>query len=136
MELFLKLEAGYLGIALFILAITIIVSSRSFVKDGTWKKSIPIVFIILGIFIGARLGHCLFYDFEYYSKNLLEIILPIKKTLNGEYKFIGYAGLASHGGTIGLIISLYLYSKKYKIKYSHVFSLIPLCLWVLSFLFL
>ena len=35
MELFLKLEAGYLGIALFILAITIIVSSRSFVKDGT-----------------------------------------------------------------------------------------------------
>ena len=54
MELFLKLEAGYLGIALFILAITIIVSSRSFVKDGTWKKSIPIVFIILGIFIGMH----------------------------------------------------------------------------------
>ena len=84
------------------------------------------IYGILGIFIGARLGHCLFYDFEYYSKNLLEIILPIKKTLNGEYKFIGYAGLASHGGTIGLIISLYLYSKKYKIKYLKILDLIAI----------
>ena len=84
------------------------------------------IYGILGIFIGARLGHCLFYDFEYYSKNLLEIILPIKRTLNGEYKFIGYAGLASHGGTIGLIISLYLYSKKYKIKYLKILDLIAI----------
>lgn len=84
------------------------------------------IYGILGIFVGARLGHCLFYDFDYYSKNLLEIILPIKKTLNGGYKFIGYAGLASHGGTIGLIFSLYLFSKKYKIQYLKVLDLIAL----------
>ena len=84
------------------------------------------IYGILGIFVGARLGHCLFYDFDYYSKNLLEIILPIKKTLNGGYKFIGYAGLASHGGTIGLIFSLYLYSRKYKIQYLKVLDLIAL----------
>lgn len=84
------------------------------------------IYGILGIFVGARLGHCLFYDFDYYSKNLLEIILPIKKTLNGGYKFIGYAGLASHGGTIGLIFSLYLFSKKYKIQYIKVLDLIAL----------
>jgi len=84
------------------------------------------IYSIVGIFIGARLGHCLFYDFDYFSKNPLEIILPIKKTLSGGYKFIGYAGLASHGGTIGLIISLYLYSKKYKIKYSQILDLIAI----------
>lgn len=84
------------------------------------------VYGIIGIFVGARLGHCLFYDFDYYSKNLLEIILPIKKSLNGDYKFIGFAGLASHGGTVGLIISLYLYSKKYKIKYLKILDLIAI----------
>lgn len=84
------------------------------------------IYGIVGIFIGARLGHCLFYDFDYYSKNLLEIILPIKKTLNGEYKFIGFAGLASHGGTVGLLISLYLYSKKYEIKYLKILDLIAI----------
>jgi phosphatidylglycerol---prolipoprotein diacylglyceryl transferase len=84
------------------------------------------IYGILGIFIGARLGHCLFYDFDYYSKNILEIILPIKKTIIGEYKFIGYAGLASHGGTIGLIVSLYLYSKKYKIEYLKILDLIAI----------
>lgn len=84
------------------------------------------IYGIVGIFVGARLGHCLFYDFDYYSKNLLEIILPIKKTLNGGYKFIGFAGLASHGGTVGLIISLYLYSKKYEIKYLKTLDLIAI----------
>ena len=81
---------------------------------------------IIGIFVGARLGHCLFYDFDYYSKNLVEIILPIKKTITGDYKFVGFSGLASHGGTVGLIISLYLYSKKYKIKYLKILDLIAI----------
>ena len=81
---------------------------------------------IIGIFIGARLGHCFFYDFDYYSKNLIEIILPIKKTITGDYKFVGFSGLASHGGTVGLLISLYLYSKKYKIKYLKILDLIAI----------
>ena len=84
------------------------------------------VYGIIGIFVGARLGHCLFYDFEYYSKNVLEIFLPIKINQIGEIKFIGYSGLASHGGTIGLIISLYLYSKKYGIKYLKILDLIAI----------
>ena len=81
---------------------------------------------IIGIFVGARLGHCFFYDFDYYSKNLIEIILPIKKTITGDYKFVGFSGLASHGGTVGLLISLYLYSKKYKIKYLKILDLIAI----------
>jgi phosphatidylglycerol:prolipoprotein diacylglycerol transferase len=39
------------------------------------------IYGIVGIVVGARLGHCLFYDFDYYSKNLLEIVLPIKNLL-------------------------------------------------------
>ncbi len=81
---------------------------------------------IIGIFVGARLGHCFFYDFDYYSKNLVEIILPIKKTITGDYEFVGFSGLASHGGTVGLLISLYLYSKKYKIKYLKILDLIAI----------
>ncbi|MFV8357502.1 prolipoprotein diacylglyceryl transferase [Flavobacterium sp. XS1P32] len=81
---------------------------------------------IIGIFVGARLGHCFFYDFDYYSKNLIEIILPIKKTITGDYKFVGFSGLASHGGTVGLLISIYLYSKKYKIKYLKILDLIAI----------
>lgn len=54
MELFLKLEAGYLGIAIFALAITLIVTTRSFVAKGIWKKSLAIMTIIVGFFIGLH----------------------------------------------------------------------------------
>lgn len=84
------------------------------------------VYGIIGIFVGARLGHCLFYDFEYYSENILEIFLPVKIGESGAIKFTGYSGLASHGGTIGLIISLFLYSKKYEIKFLKILDLIAI----------
>lgn len=54
MELFLKLEAGYLAIGLFILAITLIVTTRSFVAKNIWKKSVAIMTIIVGILIGLH----------------------------------------------------------------------------------
>jgi energy-coupling factor transporter transmembrane protein EcfT len=54
MELFFKLEAGYLGIGLFVLVITLIVTTRPFVAKGIWKKSLAIVSIIMGFFIGLH----------------------------------------------------------------------------------
>lgn len=54
MELFFKLEAGYLAIALFALAITLIVTTRSFVPKGLWKKAIPLMTMLLAIFIGTH----------------------------------------------------------------------------------
>lgn len=54
MELFFKLEAGYLAIALFALAITLIVTTRSFVPKGLWKKAIPLMTMVLAIFIGTH----------------------------------------------------------------------------------
>ena len=68
----------------------------------------------IGIFVGARLGHCLFYEPSYYFAHPLEMILPIQPLPGGGYKFSGYQGLASHGGVLGLLIALFFYSRKSK----------------------
>ena len=73
------------------------------------------IYCFLGILIGARLGHCLFYEPGYFLSSfnhVIEMILPIHKMADGSWKFTGYEGLASHGGTLGLMIALYLYFKK------------------------
>jgi len=70
-------------------------------------------YIFLGAILGARLGHCLFYEYDYYSNHLLEMFLPIKE-INGSYEFIGFQGLASHGGTIAIFIAIFYFSKKTK----------------------
>jgi phosphatidylglycerol---prolipoprotein diacylglyceryl transferase len=72
------------------------------------------IFGIIGIFAGARLGHCLFYEPSYYFAHPLEAILPVQSLPGGGYKFSGYQGLASHGGVLGLLIAIYLYSRKTK----------------------
>jgi prolipoprotein diacylglyceryl transferase len=72
------------------------------------------IYGIIGIFVGARLGHCLFYEPSYYFAHPLEMILPIAFPPDGGIKFIGFQGLASHGGVLGLLIALYFYSRKTK----------------------
>jgi prolipoprotein diacylglyceryl transferase len=85
------------------------------------KENIPVqnleklsIYGMIGILAGARLGHCLFYEPSYYLSHPLEIILPITFPPEGGIKFIGYQGLASHGGALGLLIMLYFYSRKTK----------------------
>ncbi len=73
------------------------------------------MYCFVGILLGARLGHCLFYEPEYYLNNIGEMFLPIRSTANG-WQFTGYQGLASHGGTIGLMIALFLYHCKTKLS--------------------
>ena len=77
------------------------------------------IYCFVGILIGMRLGHCLLYDPDYFlssGKHIVEMILPIHFMEDGSWKFIGYKGLASHGGTIGLIIALWLYVRRTKIN--------------------
>lgn len=83
-------------------------------------------YAFIGILVGARLGHCLFYDFDYYSQHPIEIFLPIQKGIDGAYHFSGYAGLASHGGGIGLIIMLLIYARKFSIKFMTVLDVIAI----------
>ncbi|MBF2708403.1 prolipoprotein diacylglyceryl transferase [Flavobacterium soyangense] len=68
------------------------------------------IWTVLATLIGARLGHVLFYDWEYYRNHLLEIFLPFRFTPN--FEFTGYQGLASHGAAISIIIAMYYFSKK------------------------
>ena len=72
-------------------------------KEGEPEKNVEslTMYVIFGTIIGARLGHCLFYDFEYYVLNN-----PI------EILYIWEGGLASHGGAIGILTGLYLYKNK------------------------
>ncbi len=76
------------------------------------------LYCFIGIFVGARLGHCLFYEPNYFLsgvKPFIEMFVPIRFLPNGDWKYIGYEGLASHGGTLGLMIALYLYVRKTKL---------------------
>ena len=72
------------------------------------------IYGMIGIMVGARLGHCLFYEPSYYLANPLEMFLPIAFPPEGGIKFTGYQGLASHGGALGLVIALYIYARKTK----------------------
>lgn len=79
---------------------------------------------IIGILVGARLGHCLFYEPSYYLSHPLEMILPISFNADGKINYTGYQGLASHGGALGLLIALYIYSKKTGHAMIHIIDLI------------
>lgn len=72
------------------------------------------VYVFLGTLLGARLGQVLFYEFGYYKNHLLEIILPFRIDPVSGFEFTGFQGLASHGGAIGILIAIFLYSRKYK----------------------
>ena len=98
------------------------IAERTIKKNG--KKEVENVFdplfiyCFLGILIGARLGHCLFYQPDYFlssGKHIVEMLLPIHFMADGGWKFTGYEGLASHGGTLGLMIALWLYVRYSKI---------------------
>ena len=78
------------------------------------------LYCFIGILIGCRVGHCLIYEADYYLTNFphfVEMLLPVKFMGEGfsGMRVTGYQGLASHGGTVGLIAALLLYCKKYKI---------------------
>jgi prolipoprotein diacylglyceryl transferase len=82
------------------------------------------IYGIIGILVGARLGHCLFYEPSYFLSHPLEMILPIRFSQEGGIEYIGYQGLASHGGALGLIIALILYSRKTKQSILYIIDLI------------
>jgi phosphatidylglycerol:prolipoprotein diacylglycerol transferase len=75
-----------------------------------------LLYVIVGTILGARLGHCFFYEPAYFWKHPIEILLPIQK-IGGVYQFVGYQGLASHGGTIGVLTALIWYCKKFKVNF-------------------
>ena len=81
------------------------------------------LYCFIGILVGARLGHCLFYEPEVWLSSwqrVMEIFIPIRHLADGSWKFVGYQGLASHGGTLGLMIALWLYMRHTGMRLWHV----------------
>ncbi|WP_026706759.1 prolipoprotein diacylglyceryl transferase [Flavobacterium frigidarium] len=92
-----------------------------FEREGESIEKLDSLFIwtVLATLIGARLGHVLFYDWEYFRNHLVEIFLPIRENVNATlfgfidgWEFTGFQGLASHGAAISIILAMYYFSKK------------------------
>ena len=104
------------------------IMKKIFLKENKSLERLDslVIYVGLAMLIGARLGHCFFYDASYFIAHPLEAILPIKFLPNNDWKFVGYAGLASHGGTIGLIFSLFLFCKKTKMRFLKILDMIAI----------
>lgn len=100
------------------LALAYIVVYKLYRRQGIAQEKFDPLFLycFVGILAGARLGHCLFYEPDYFLAHPMEMLLPIRQDAMGEWTFTGYAGLASHGGTLGLMIALWLYMKRTGVK--------------------
>lgn len=83
-------------------AVGYIIVNKMFKSEGKpteWVDAL-LLYLVVATVIGSRLGHCIFYNWDYYSQHPLEIL----KVWEG--------GLASHGGTVGIILAMWLYSRR------------------------
>jgi len=98
-----------IGIILAVIIYQKLFKAKNYSIDLVYDLSI---WLVIGCLIGARLGHIIFYNLDYFLKNPLEIIM------------INHGGLASHGMTIGIILTLVLYQKIKKIDIRKYFDLL------------
>lgn len=68
------------------------------------------IYTVVATLLGARLGHVIFYQSELFHEDPLSILLPI--STKPSLHFTGFAGLASHGAAIAIIIVMFYYSRK------------------------
>jgi phosphatidylglycerol---prolipoprotein diacylglyceryl transferase len=80
------------------------------------------IYMAVGVILGARLGHCLFYEPGYYFRHPLEIIM------------IWHGGLASHGAAVGILTAVWLFARKEKKDYLWVLDRIAIVVALSGFL--
>ena len=75
---------------------------KVFIKNSDISEKFDdyITYLIIGIILGGRLGYIIFYNFSYYSENILDIFK------------IWQGGMSFHGGLLGVIASSYIFAKK------------------------
>lgn len=98
----------------FVLSFILIKRQFKIEQVSEEKLDILFIYIVVATVLGARLGHCLFYEFDYYSRHPIEILLPFR--FFPEFELTGFRGLASHGGAIGILIAVLIYSKTQKMN--------------------
>lgn len=74
-----------------------------------------LIYGVIGTIVGARLGHCIFYDWHIYKRDLISIL------------YFWRGGLASHGATIGIILSIFVYSRVYKLRFIEMMDRFTFC---------
>lgn len=91
------------------------VTKKMFISNGWTSEEIEklVTYIFFATLLGARIGHCLFYEPEYYLSHPLEILLPFSWE-GGSFEVTGFQGLASHGGIFGVFLSIWIFSKRFK----------------------
>ena len=94
----LGILAGWIYAIKIIKITTINFSNFNQIKKSNFDDLI--IYLVIGIILGGRFGYVVFYYFEYYSQNLLEVFK------------IWHGGMSFHGGLLGVIISVFFYSKK------------------------
>jgi prolipoprotein diacylglyceryl transferase len=87
------------------------IMKKIFEREGESMEKLDKLFIytLIATLLGARLGHVFFYDWEYFSQHPAEILLPFRFD---PFEFTGFAGLASHGAAVAIILAMIWYSKK------------------------
>ncbi|MEN6467617.1 MAG: prolipoprotein diacylglyceryl transferase [Smithella sp.] len=73
------------------------------------------VWAMLGLIIGARVGYALFYNFSYYTAHPLEIIMPFD--FSHGFRFVGLSGMSYHGGFIGVALATIYFCRKRNINW-------------------
>lgn len=87
------------------------IMKKIFDREGESNEKLDKLFIytLIATLLGARLGQVFFYDWPYFREHPAEILLPFKFD---RFEFTGFAGLASHGAAIAIILAVFWYSKK------------------------
>lgn len=96
--------------------ISFFILRREFVREQVKLEVLDrmLFYSVVGTILGARIGNCLFYDFEYFSQHPAEILLPFR--FSPEFQFVGYRGLASHGAMLGLLLTYWILGKVTKLS--------------------
>lgn len=103
-----SLEVRYYGLLWAIgLAVAAVLFHNMMRRENYSEKMFDSIFWygVVATILGARLGHCLFYEPDYFLRHPLEILA------------IWQGGLASHGAAVGLLVGLWLWSRKYRMPY-------------------
>lgn len=103
---------GLLFAAGFLIAYYLI--SQHLRKANITDKSVDLLllYIVIGTVLGARIGHTLFYETEYYLQHPIEIFKPWTGEIGSDNFQFGIQGLASHGGTIGVLLAILIWARQ------------------------
>lgn len=84
-----------------------VIETRIYKRDGMPDEAMDklFLFMVFGTIIGARIGHCFFYEWDYFSHHLIEVL------------YIWQGGLSSHGGAIGILTVLWFFARYQKKSY-------------------